>query len=161
MTWLPHPLPPQCKVIVTTAKSDLSYKALCQRSDTTTLTMASLTDLTSKQQIVKEHLAMHCKSLDEEQLSRIVSCKLSHRPIFLSVLANELRVFGVYSRLDYHLNSYLEASSMRDLWCQIIQRWIKDYSWTSTDVAVSDSSSSSSNIGKNKNIHLQLDILEM
>ena len=93
---------------------------------------------TSKSRVVKEYLAIHCKCLNDAQLDRIVSSKLSDRPIFLTVLANELRVFGVYSRLDYHLDSYLDARSIRDLWSKIILRWVKDYSWNSNEHHKSD-----------------------
>ena len=62
----------------------------------------------------------------------------------MTVLANELRIFGVYSTLDHHLDLYLEATSIRDLWGRIIQRWIKDYSWT---VDANDADSSNSDIG--------------
>ena len=33
MGWLPSPLPPQCKVIITSARSDTAHKALSQRND--------------------------------------------------------------------------------------------------------------------------------
>ena len=127
---MPQPLPPQCRVILTTAHSDLTFKVLCQRKDTKTLMVPRLSDPASRREVIEEYLAMHCKCLNNEQLDRIVSCKLSDRPLFLTVLSNELRVFGVNSKLDYHLDSYLEAFSIRDLWSRIIQRWIKDYSWT-------------------------------
>ena len=183
MNWLPQPLPPHCKVVVTSIKSDTTYQSLSQRPDNETITIPLLGDVDTRSKVIGEHLAMHCKALDPCQLERIVLCKLSERwtlksflfsakrslkikkyilskqethfhlfffilttsyfirPLFLTTLANELRVFGVYSALDYHLNSYLEASSIRDLWSRIIKRWIKDYSWTTQNQeAISDSS---------------------
>lgn len=147
LLWLPPNLPPQCKIIFTSVRSDITFKSLSQRLDTKVLTVPLLSNTASKNEVIREHLAMHCKCLSNEQLDRIVNCKLSGRALFLSVLANELRVFGVYSHLDYHLDSYLEAASIRDLWGRIIQRWIKDYGWT-TDGAMLDVTSSHSTVGK-------------
>ena len=147
MGWLTLPLPPQCKIIMTTSASDLTYKVLQQRPDTKVVAMPTLNDKQSRSNLIQEHLAMHCKSLTEEQLWRITSSKLSNKPLFLTTLANELRVFGVYHRLDYHLDSYLDSSSIRDLWSRIIQRWIKDYSWT-TNIPQSDNSDNNNHIGK-------------
>ena len=141
MSWLPFPLPPQCKMIMTTARSDMTYRNLTSRPDCVTLRVPVMTNKEAKRDIIEEYLAMHCKNLSEEQLDKIVACKLSERPLFLSVLANELRVFGVKSRLDYHLESYLETTSVRELWARIIQRWIKDYSWT-VDTALSETNDS-------------------
>ncbi|XP_013385421.1 TPR repeat-containing protein DDB_G0287407 isoform X2 [Lingula anatina] len=137
MAWLPMPLPPQCKIIITTAKSDLTYRSLVHRGDTQIVKVPLISDNVSKSKIIQEHLAVHCKSLNSEQIERIVSCKLSDRPLFLSVLCNELRVFGVYTALDQHLDWYLSAYSIRDAWTRIIHRWIRDYGWT-TEQAKAD-----------------------
>ena len=139
MTWLPCPLPPQCKVIVTCSRSDVAHKTLSQRDDVKIVSVPLLKDARSKVKVIREYLAIHCKCLDKAQLNHIINCKLSDRPIFLTVLANELRMFGVYSRLDYHLESYLDALSIRDLWSKIILRWVRDYSWSSEQGNKSDS----------------------
>ncbi|XP_019634220.1 PREDICTED: uncharacterized protein LOC109477408 [Branchiostoma belcheri] len=130
-TWLPFPLPPQCRIIVTTTRSDLTYKALVNRPDVTDLNVPLLADSPSKSTVMEEHLAEHCKCLDSGQLQRIVECKLSSRPLFLFVLAHELCVIGQQQGVDRQLEVYLEATSIRDLWVSIIQRWAKDYGWHS------------------------------
>ena len=133
--WLPAVLPPHCRIIFTTARSDATYRALQLRPDTKTLTVPVLDDLGLRREVIQGHLAVHCKCLDDSHLERVINCRLSSRPLFLSVLANELRVF---SRLEQHLEGYLEASSVRDLWGRIIQRWIRDYGWAS-EGAISES----------------------
>lgn len=79
MTWLPQPLPPHCKVVVTTIKSDTTYKSLEQRADNQTITIPLLSDADTRSKVIEEHLAMHCKALDSSQMERIVHCKLSER----------------------------------------------------------------------------------
>ena len=94
------------------------------------MTIPPLSDDSDKKAIIQEHLAVHHKALTDSQLSQIAAHKLSDRPLFLSVLANELRVFGVYGRLEEHLSTYLAVGSIRELWGCIIQRWVTDYGWT-------------------------------
>ena len=79
MSWLPMPIPPHCKVVLTTVRSDTTYKVLGARGDNTTVTLPLMSDVTMRSKVVREHLAMHCKALDECQLQRIVSSKLSDR----------------------------------------------------------------------------------
>ena len=100
MSWLPLKLPPQCKIVLTTVRSDLTYKTLSQRPDTKVLLVPLFTDNNQKSSMVTENLAIHCKCLDQAQLQRVVTSKLSDRPLFLSILANELRVRGTYGNLD-------------------------------------------------------------
>ncbi|XP_077983665.1 uncharacterized protein LOC144438489 isoform X2 [Glandiceps talaboti] len=137
MTWLPTVIPHQCKIIVTTVRSDLTYHGLSQRSDVIIHSLPSITNPDIKQSIVEEHLAVYFKTLDKEQVKDIVQSKLSEKPVFLSVLANELRVFGSRRNLNKQLQLYLEASNIRDLWRLIIERWIKDYGWTTDHVTSS------------------------
>ena len=109
MSWLPAKLPGTCKIIISTAKSDATFTYLSQRTDVTTITVPLLNSIQSREQVITGQLALHHKSLDSDQLSRIVKSKLSDCPLFLTILANELRVFGVYSRLDSFLDRYLEV----------------------------------------------------
>nr|XP_006820707.1 PREDICTED: uncharacterized protein LOC100366770 [Saccoglossus kowalevskii] len=130
MSWLSATLPPQCKIILTTVKSDLSFRGLAMRKDAIFHSVSLITDPDIRCSIVEEHLAVHCKSLDKEQINMILECKLSERPLFLCVLANELRVCGTHRNLNKQLQIYLESANIRDLWRLIIERWIKDYGWT-------------------------------
>ncbi|XP_033647263.1 uncharacterized protein LOC117306832 [Asterias rubens] len=143
MSWLPEKLPAQCKIVLTTVRSDLTYKSLSQRQDTQVLLVPLFTDRGQKSSMVTENLAIHCKCLDEVQLQKVVTSKLSDRPLFLSILANELRVRGTYGNLDKVIDQYIEAVTFRDLWKCVIQRWIRDYGWTTDGRSTSVSSDSS------------------
>ncbi len=83
MSWLPHPLPPHCKIVFTTVSSDATYRTLSQREDNQMVVMPLLGDVNTRSQVIREHLAMHCKALDPNQLERIVHCKLSDRLVFV------------------------------------------------------------------------------
>ena len=148
LDWLPYPLPPQCKIIVTSLKSDLTYRQLSGRGDVKTVQIPPLKDSEHRRAIVRDHLALHCKALNGEQLERIVSCRHADKPLFLSILASELRVcgggVGQSGDLDELLEGYLESMSVRDLWGRIIQRWVREYGWTLDALENSDGNSDNS-----------------
>ncbi|XP_022099088.1 uncharacterized protein LOC110983816 isoform X2 [Acanthaster planci] len=143
MSWLPATMPPQCQIILTTVRSDLTYKTLSQRGDTQVLPVPLFKDKGQKSAMVANNLAIHCKCLDRGQMEKVVTSKLSDRPLFLSILANELRVCGTYRNLDKVLEQYVEAATFRDLWKCVIHRWIRDYGWTTDGRSTSASSDSS------------------
>nr|XP_054750859.1 uncharacterized protein LOC129256719 [Lytechinus pictus] len=130
MKWLPDVLPSHCKIIITTVRSDLTYKSLMNRPDCETLSVPLFESTADKGTVIERHLAMHCKCLDASHLKKIVNCKLSSRPLFLTVLANELRVCGTFDNLPDLLKRYVKAPSFRDLWKSIISRWTKEYGWS-------------------------------
>ena len=130
MKWLPARLPPHCKIIITTVRSDLTYKSLNGRGDNETLTIPLFSKSSHKAAVIKRHLAMHCKCLDADHLKIITGCKLSSRPLFLTILASELRVCGTFDNLTKLLEKYVSAPSFRELWKFIISRWTREYGWS-------------------------------
>ena len=82
----------------------MTYKCLTQREDTTIHTMPLFATTKDKSKVITDMLAAHCKYLDQAQVDMVVDSKLSDRPLYLSILANELRVGGTY-RLVYSRNS--------------------------------------------------------
>lgn len=128
--WLPDILPSHCKIITTTIRSDLTFKALAQRTDNTFHIVPLFTDTTDKATVLEQLLALHCKCLNKQHLEAIVNAKLSSKPLFLSIVANELKLFGTYMKVEECLEQYTSASTFRDLWRLVIIRWTKDYGWT-------------------------------
>ncbi|XP_038054126.1 tetratricopeptide repeat protein 41-like isoform X2 [Patiria miniata] len=143
MSWLPAALPPQCQIVLSTVRSDLTYKTLSQRGDTQVLPVPLFRDKGQKTTMVANNLAVHCKCLDQAQMEKVVASKLSDRPLFLSILANELRVCGSYGNLDKVMEQYIEAVTFRDLWKCVIHRWIRDYGWTTDGRSTSVSTDNS------------------
>ncbi|XP_033120018.1 putative tetratricopeptide repeat protein 41 [Anneissia japonica] len=129
MNWLPNPLPNHCKVIISTIKSDLTYKSLLSRPDVVIHQVPAFSDATDKASIMEKHLALYFKSLDAHQMEQVLNCPMSDRPLFLTILANELRVFGSFHKLDEMLSQYCACTSFRDLWRRIIEHWCKAYGW--------------------------------
>jgi hypothetical protein len=131
MDWLPLPLPPQVKVIMTTSSTDLSFKSLSKRRDTDVIKLPLFKERPHRLKLVHEFMMnMYSKHLPKRAFKAIVDCKHANRPLYLHTLAGEFRLYHVYTLIEHYLETYLEVSSLRDLWAKIIQRWITEYSWT-------------------------------
>ncbi|XP_067855436.1 putative tetratricopeptide repeat protein 41 [Heptranchias perlo] len=144
-SWLP-PLPAQCKLIVTSASSNLSYKSLSKHEDVKVVSLSNISDYEVQVHIFQKHLAMPYKEISESQIQSIMSRKLSSLPLILVILANELRVCGAFRNETDCLEAYLECRSVQALWAAVFRRWIEDYSWiieTRTDSREKDITASS------------------
>ena len=127
LDWLPKSLPPQCRIVMSTSEGHTSFRALQNRRDAAIMNMPLLVAIEDKRQLVRCHLAVHCKQLSEEQLDQAVSSPLADKPFFLASLANEMRIFGEHEKISERLNYYLSAKSASHLWTLVIQRWVNDY----------------------------------
>ncbi|XP_041071354.1 tetratricopeptide repeat protein 41 [Carcharodon carcharias] len=128
-SWLPWPLPAQCKLIVTTATSNLAYKSISKHEEANVMQLSNRTDDKFRIHIFQKHLAMPYKEINKSQLQSIVSRKLSMLPIVMVILANELRVCGAFRNETDCLEEYLHCHSVQELWAAVFRRWIEDYSW--------------------------------
>lgn len=129
MQWLPSTVPVSCRIIVTTTKADITYRALSKRRDAYCIDVPRLFDVRGKNDLLKESVGSNYKFLDAARLSRITSSNLAHLPLFYVALASELRVLGAHKNADRLLDSYVHASTLFDLWSLIFRRWTHDYGW--------------------------------
>ncbi|KAL3853010.1 hypothetical protein ACJMK2_016596 [Sinanodonta woodiana] len=129
--WIPLPLPSYCRMILTTSTSDFSYRSLSERGDIKHLTLPQLKTASLKMKYLEEHMQMHYNHLKQEHVSIILESKLSSRPLFLTLLGNEIASFSVYTDLKAFLENTVEmCSSLRDLFTRCIKRWKKELSWS-------------------------------
>lgn len=68
-----------------------------------------LCDISLLQAIVKETLGNYNKRLDEEQMANLLSKESSQNPLWLSVACEELRVFGVFSKVTDKINKLADG----------------------------------------------------
>ncbi|XP_072341070.1 tetratricopeptide repeat protein 41-like isoform X1 [Scyliorhinus torazame] len=132
-SWLPWPLPAHCKLIVTSASSNLAYKSLSQHEEVNVVQLSNRTEDKFRIHIFKKHLAMPYKEINEHQIQNIINRKLSTLPLALVILANELRVCGAFRNETDCLEEYLHCQSVQELWAAVFRRWIEDYSWVTEE----------------------------
>ncbi|XP_065179425.1 tetratricopeptide repeat protein 41-like [Sycon ciliatum] len=159
LDWLPSSLPTRSCMVVSTGENHSSFKALKRRPDTQVIRMPLLKNDDAKRQLVRCHLAVHCKQLSEDQLSRVVSSPLADKPFFLASLANEMRIFGEHEKVSERLSYYLAAKSPSHLWTLVIQRWVTDYGQDSIQSQIphsqstTDGSQAAKDGCKSSNVH--------
>lgn len=128
-SWLPCLLPPQCRFIMSTVSSSLSYKSLCARPDVRTVELLNVGDEEVKLNIFRQYLFIPNKD-PLRQSKPTLRKKTNLNPLKLTILANELRECRIYRDEYQCLKEYLEVASIQELWELILKRWIEDYSWT-------------------------------
>ena len=83
-----------------------------------------------RRNLVTEYLSRFTKTLDERQLSTLIRSPQTGNPLFLKVLLDELRVFGIYEQLDELMTGYLGANNPTELYNKILARLENDYEQT-------------------------------
>nr|XP_033807635.1 putative tetratricopeptide repeat protein 41 isoform X2 [Geotrypetes seraphini] len=128
-SWLPNSLPTHFKFIITTTFSCLSYQSLITRSDVHVAEVVYTSNEDTRISIFQQQLSMPYKEILHCDLQSITSKKEIRSPLQLAILANELRVCGMYRKEMECLGEYLEAMSVQELLALVFKRWVEDYSW--------------------------------
>ncbi|XP_073693814.1 putative tetratricopeptide repeat protein 41 [Garra rufa] len=149
LQWLPDALPPNCKMIITTTFTDLTYKSLTSRTDVQILNCPHLSDPSVLDSILRKHMSLPYKELPDNVLQRMARKKNSHLPAFLALIGTELRTCGGLREKEEEmelLREYIEADSIVELWVKVIYRWIQDYSRTAPTEEVTEAQTSTESL---------------
>ena len=128
LSWLPNNIPPACRVVVSTTRSDVSYKYLSSRPDVHLINIPPLNS-NEKSRVLHEWCGAHARYLDPRDEATILAGKLSGRPVYHVVLANEVRLNGRARVGDRLLDACTRARCLSDFWTAVIHTWSQDYSW--------------------------------
>ncbi|KAK3745822.1 hypothetical protein QZH41_017139 [Actinostola sp. cb2023] len=130
LDWLTSKLPSDCRLIITTVSSDITYRALKKRNDTYFIEVANLLDSRAQRNLLNEYVgANYTKFMDDQHFAKISSSTLRHLPLYYVSIATELRVLGAHRNAERQLEMYVHATTICDLWKLIIRRWTHDYGW--------------------------------
>ncbi|XP_001198485.3 telomerase protein component 1 isoform X2 [Strongylocentrotus purpuratus] len=121
LTWLPNKLAPQIRCIFSMIDQTPQHQTLGLRSNAPTEIFVTPLDMESREAIVKETLGNYNKRLDEEQMANLLSKESSQNPLWLSVACEELRVFGVFSKVTDKINKL--ADGLLNLLAQVFDRF--------------------------------------
>jgi tetratricopeptide (TPR) repeat protein len=124
LKWLPEYFPPNLRVILSTLPGS-SQQELEKRS-WPTLKIASFGQV-ERRQLVTEYLSQFTKTLPSDLVDRIVTADQSANPLYLRALLEELRIYGDHVKLRAHMEDYLTAKTVDDLYEKILERYEKDY----------------------------------
>lgn len=122
--WLPEFFPASIRLIISTIPGDI-YKVLLGRKWNSFEVERLNPD--ERKQIIERYLAQYTKKLDEKHINTITAAKQTDNPLYLKVLLDELRVFGVHEELNVRIAHYLEAENTETLYERILERLETDY----------------------------------
>jgi nephrocystin-3 len=124
LTWLPHVLPDNVRLIVST----LAGPALdeIERRGWPALDVAPLTP-PKRRELLDRYLGGYGKRLPVALTDRIVAAPQAGSPLFVRVLLEELRVYGDHETLARRLDALLWAADIPTLFELVFQRWEADY----------------------------------
>jgi len=122
--WLPEYFPPNIRAILSTLPGP-SQDAIKKRNWVTYRLEGFVPG--EQTRMIIEYLDQYRKSLDKKQIERIMAVPQAANPLYLRVLLEELRIFGIYEELDKRIDDYLETLSVFDLYDKILARLEQDY----------------------------------
>ncbi|MCJ7626173.1 MAG: DUF4062 domain-containing protein [Anaerolineaceae bacterium] len=124
LLWLPSLMPPNVRLIVSTLPGR-SLQEIRNRK-WVELCLSPLI-LEERRRLIVEILARYAKTLSPERLEKLARTPACANPLYLSLVLDELRLFGEHEHLDERISYYLESPSLHDLFIKIITRWKQDY----------------------------------
>jgi len=131
LAWLPPMIPSAARLFFSTLPGrPLDHLS---KREWPTLTVEPL-NVDERKRLIRGYLLQHTKQLSDDRVNRIVGHKQTDNPLYLSALAEELRVFGVHERLDERIDYYLAATAIDDLYARILQRYEEDYDTDGSDL---------------------------
>ncbi|MBC7816441.1 MAG: tetratricopeptide repeat protein, partial [Planctomycetaceae bacterium] len=126
--WLPCVFPKNCRVILSTLPSR-SLNAVESRGwlqHTPPLQVQPL-DETERRRLIQDFLKQYTRDLGTARTEQLAHAHQSSNPLYLRVLLNELRVFGIHEKLGERIDWYLEAENPYELYRKVIARWEEAY----------------------------------
>ncbi|MGE3800803.1 MAG: tetratricopeptide repeat protein [Candidatus Kapaibacterium sp.] len=125
MAWLPQTIPPGLKLVISTTPG-VSGEHLAERgwSD---LGVEPLADERIRQSIVVRYLGEFRKGIGTEQIRRVIGNEKASSPLYLRVVAEELRLHGEHETLDEVVNRYSGAADLLAVFDLMLERMERDY----------------------------------
>ncbi|HET6513022.1 MAG TPA: tetratricopeptide repeat protein, partial [Candidatus Kapabacteria bacterium] len=124
LEWLPRYLPQGVRLIVSAA-ADQPIAIL--RSRGWPEYQLQPLSLEYRQLIVRQYLGSFSKKLSQQQQDRITRHEKCANPLFLRTVLEELRVLGVYERLDEEIDKYLASEDLLGLFSLMLERIERDF----------------------------------
>lgn len=124
LSWLPPFIPGNIRLIVSTLPGE--PLDVLKKRGWPVLKVEPLTD-DERERLISEYLGQHRKSLDKERIRRIASAEQTRNPLYLRILLEELRMFGIHKNLDRAIEHYLSSDDIPSLYGKILKRMEQDY----------------------------------
>lgn len=126
LAWLPETIPAGIRLLVSTAPGDCADR-LAPRF-WSTLEVVPIDTPETRRQIVERYLGGFRKTISSRQMERLTGDSKASSPLFLRVVAEELRLHAEYQTLDVVIERYSQAVDLPDVFDRMLDRLEGDYS---------------------------------
>lgn len=131
LTWLPTLIPPGIKLVITTTPGDI-LRELRTRGFSV-LEIGPLDDVRVRESIVARYLGDYHKRIDPDLLRRIAGSANGSSPLFLRVVAEELRLHGHHESVASMVDRYASVADLDDLFQCMLERLEEDFGRQTVD----------------------------
>ena len=108
ISWLPS-LPENIAIILSTSSPEVIEISV--EKNWPTMKLEPLENI-EKKALVLEYMKYFRKTLKQEHIKSLVQSSQCSSPLFLRILLDEIRVFGVFEKLDSVISYYLTAQDI-------------------------------------------------
>jgi nephrocystin-3 len=120
LRWWPGFLPPWVKLVVSCLDGEVQDEAR-KRMEWSEVKVHRLSP-SEGVEVLQEYLRQFNKTLPPPERALIAAHPLSTSPLFVRILAEEMRVFGQHELLHQKLESYLSAATIDGLFAKVLER---------------------------------------
>jgi tetratricopeptide (TPR) repeat protein len=124
LEWLPRYLPSSVRLIVSAAGAQ--QISILRGRGWPEYQLQPL-NVEYRELIVRQYLGSFSKKLSQQQQDRITRHEKCANPLFLRTVLEELRVLGVYEKLDEEIDKYLSARDLLGLFELMLERIERDF----------------------------------
>jgi len=125
MAWLPTVFPAGMKIIVSTTPGETEER-LTERG-WQRMKLEPIDDERVRQSIVARYLGEFRKGISASQLSRVVTDPKASSPLYLRVVAEELRLHGQHETIPQLIDRYVAAADLHDVFDIMLERTEHDF----------------------------------
>lgn len=125
LAWLPRLLPPRISLLLSTtpgATDEVTRERGWER-----LEVEPIEETRIRQSIVVRYLGEFHKGISAEQLARIAGDRNAPWPLFLCLVAEELRLHGEHETLDEEIDRYCNLPSLDAVFQVLLERLERDF----------------------------------
>jgi len=125
MSWLPETIPAGVRLLISTTPGESDDRL--QQRGWDQMEVLPLSDERVRQSIVVRYLGEYRKGITPEQVRRVTDDPKASSPLYLRVVAEELRLHGEHETLDAMIARYTGAADLLDVFDRVLERLEVDY----------------------------------
>lgn len=128
LTWLPKSIPAALRLMISMTSGEMIQ--LVTERGWNSLHVLPEEDEVVRQSIVARYLAEFRKKVSTDQLQRLTQDHKASSPLYLRVVAEELRLHGQHETLDEEIVRYSSASDLDEVFQRVLDRLERDFDAT-------------------------------